>query len=986
MTTYRSDNVLNSSNMSTNRLLSENDNLNMRYNQYKRNILSSTNFNSSKSDLQGDKFNFDTYNLSNMPDSDSDNKYSELKRIYDDRIKSLHSQVKHLAQKFETDEILNTMKNDSIYNCEFITQRMKEIVDENFINEKEEVITRLSEENAEFRAKLTKMTINQEVLSKLKLINEENEGKIFHLEANLNDAYQKNQIFQSDVSALRTQLQTVSSGHDLEFKKLHDEYMLNLTKQTNELQKLKTDNLQLLEQSSYYEAKLKEISTDYEENKLEMDRLQKVISVLEIDLNSSESKIKDKQTRIESLQYELTNLQTNLFETNLKFKKIQDENKSLQSLIDHYEKERKDMLDKYSSFNDDLQKSHNERLECQEKKNKEKFNTLKKKIVELKSTISDLEEEIKTEKTNSMNMKINYSKLYTDMQNDMKIIKNEWEKKLKEEQIQFEKILSELDNKHTMEINNLKHDHQIDSENKNRELAKLKQNSDLLKNFEKEFLRISTHEEIMTQNILDMRRKMEKEIQNKEEELECELKRKFAKLEEDKKGEYEFLTENIRKNLKNLEKSNEELNMSLMELQNKFNIEKETNENLTSNIANLQKNLRNLNSQLEEKELMIKNLSDKIFSYEETMRSFNMTNKSYKLNLDNLVGQIENLEKEIKNLNLTIKEKEELIRNETELHNKTKLKLHEYENVFENLQNDNNYYITRCNELESNCQKFDRDYEDLISNYNSLKENCDALEKKNLEYAKQIKNLNFEKNNFNDLVIKLIKSKSTSIRNELNSIKAYYNNESSLIKKEYAKTIETLLNKIKIFTLSFERDVENKTKTNKENLEREYKQKMEEKDNFLSAEIKKIEQKYEKHILEQFRVNEKLEKENKNLIEAQQNSLLKCKEHTFKHAELESEYKNLNNQLNKFKVENDVLNETIEKLRMEKLNFNKIKLENEENGEMTKRETIRKLQTNLSNVLLFIVKLKKKYNQEILNLKTEIEELSKSYESKFTHL
>jgi predicted nucleic acid-binding Zn-ribbon protein len=990
MTTYRSD-ILNSSNMSTNRLLSENDNLNMRYNQYKRNILSSTNFNSSsKSDLQMNPMtsmgyeNYDkfSYNLSNMPDSDSDNKYSELKKIYDDRIKSLHSQVKQLAQRFDTDDILNTMKNDSIYNTEFITQRMKEIVDENFVNEKEEVISRLSEENAELRAKLTKSGNTQDMLNKLKFINEENEGKIFHLEGLLNDAYQKNQIFQSDVTALRTQLQTVTSGHDLEFKKLHDEYMLNLTKQTNELQKLKTDNLQLLEQSNYYEAKLKEISTDYEENKLEMDRLQKVISVLEIDLNSSESKLKDKQTRIESLQYESTNLQTNLFETNLKFKKIQDENKSLQSLIDHYEKERKDMLEKYSSFNDDLQKSHNEKLESQEKKNKEKYNTLKKKIVELKSTISNLEEEIKNEKTNSMNMKINYSKLYTDMQNDMKIIKNEWEKKLKEEQIQFEKILSELDNKHTMEINNLKHDHQIDSENKNRELMKLKQNSDLLKNFEKEFLRISTHEEIMTENILDMRRKMEKEIQSKEEELECELKRKLMKLEEDKKGEYDFLTENIRKNLKNLEKTNEELKESLMELQNKFNIEKETNENLTSNIANLQKNLRNLNSQLEEKENYIKNLCDKNFSYEESMRSFNMTNKSYKQNLDNLVGQIENLEKEIKNLTMSLKEKEEILKEELDLHNKTKSKLLEYENVFENLQNDNNYYINRCNELESNCQKFDRDYEDLLNNFNSVKENFEVLEKKNLDFTKQIKNLNFEKNNFNELIIKLIKSKSTSIRNELNSIKAYYNNECSIIKKEYAKTIETLLNKIKIFTMSFERDVENKTKIIKENLEKEFKQKIEEKENSMQGEIKKIEQKYEKHILEQFRVNEKLEKENKNLIETQQNNLLKCKEHSFKNVELESEIKNLNNQFNKLKVENDVLNETVEKLRMEKLNFNKIKLESEENGEMTKRETIRKLQSNLSSVLLVIVKLKKKYNQEIINLKSEIEELSKSYESK----
>jgi hypothetical protein len=983
MTTYRSD-MLNSSNMSTNRLLSENDNLTAKYNQYKRNILNSTNLNASNNSKTDVQYSYDNYNfnLNNLPDNDSDIKYSQLKKSYDERIKSLHGQVKQLVMKFETDDILITMKNDSVYNSEFISQRMREIIDDNLINEKEEIISRLTEENADLRVKMNMMAGNNDLVNKLKMINEESEGKILQLEELLNDTYQKNQNMQTDLTTMRTQLQGIVSGHELEFKKLHDEYMLNLTKQTNELQKLKTDNLQLLEGSNYYEIKFKENLQENEENKLELDRFQKVISVLEIDLNSSESKLKDKQTRIEGLQHEMTNLQTSLFEANLKYKKFMDENKSLQSIIDHYEKERKDMLDKYSSFNDDLQKSHNEKIEFQEKKNKDKYNTLKKKIIELKGTIFSLEEDIKIEKTNSMNMKINYSKVYTDMQGDMKTIKNEWEKKLREEQLQFEKILSEIENKHTMEINNLKHDHQIETENKNRELIKFKQNSDLLKNFEKEFIRVNNHEDILLQNINEMKRKLEKELQFKEEELECEMKRKLIKLEEDKKGEYEFLTENIRKNLKNLEKNNEELKENLMDVQNKLNIEKDNNENLISNISNLQKINRNLNGQVEDKDNYLKSLSDKTINYEETIKSFSQSNKNFKSNMDNLVNKIDYLEKENKNLNNELRDKEDQYRQEYDSHVKSKSKLSEYEGLIENLQNENYNIQNKFNDFEKNYENLDRAYENLMNNYKVQQESNELFEKRNNDLNKQIKNFNFEKTNTNELVIKLLKSKLTSIRNELTSIKAYYNNECGIIKKEYAKTIETLLNKIKTFTLSFERELENNTRIIKENLEKEFKIKLEEKESLMLIEIKKVEGKFEKHILEQFRVSERIEKENKNLIETQQNNLLKCKDHSFKIQEMESEIKILNNQIGKLKVENDVLNETIEKLRIEKFNFNKIKIENEETGEHYKRDTIRKLQTNLSSVLIVLVKLKKKYNQEIINLRSEIEDLNTSYESK----
>jgi len=91
-----------------------------------------------------------------------------------------------------------------------------------------------------------------------------------------------------------------------------------------------------------------------------MERLQKVISVIEIDLNSTESKLKEKQTKLENLQHEMGNIQTSHFEAALKIKKYSEENKNLNSVVEHYEKERKDFMEKYNSYNDELQKVSNQ--------------------------------------------------------------------------------------------------------------------------------------------------------------------------------------------------------------------------------------------------------------------------------------------------------------------------------------------------------------------------------------------------------------------------------------------------------------------------------------------------------------------------------------------------------------------------------------------------------------------------------------------------
>lgn len=101
----------------------------------------------------------------------------------------------------------------------------------------------------------------------------------------------------------------------------------------------------------------------------------------------------------------------------------------------------------------------------------------------------------------------------------------------------------------------------------------------------------------------------------------------------------------------------------------------------------------------------------------------------------------------------------------------------------------------------------------------------------------------------------------------------------------------------------------------------------------------------------------------------------------FKNVELEQENKNLNNQINKLKAEMDSLNEALEKTHQEKIHLNKQKNQLDDLNEISKREAVKRVQTNLTNLLSILNKTKKKYNQEIYKISTELEKLQNSYES-----
>jgi hypothetical protein len=101
----------------------------------------------------------------------------------------------------------------------------------------------------------------------------------------------------------------------------------------------------------------------------------------------------------------------------------------------------------------------------------------------------------------------------------------------------------------------------------------------------------------------------------------------------------------------------------------------------------------------------------------------------------------------------------------------------------------------------------------------------------------------------------------------------------------------------------------------------------------------------------------------------------------FKILESDQEIKNLSILITRLKKENEGNVDTIEKLRREIMSLNKFKQDSVENDENTKRDSVKKMQNNLMNLAIIISKIKSKYQQEIHNLKSELESVHLAYES-----
>ena len=130
-------------------------------------------------------------------------------------------------------------------------------------------------------------------------------------------------------------------------------------------------------------------------------------------------------------------------------------------------------------------------------------------------------------------------------------------------------------------------------------------------------------------------------------------------------------------------------------------------------------------------------------------------------------------------------------------------------------------------------------------------------------------------------------------------------------------------------------------------------------DNQNKENIKKIEKKYEKHLNEQFLINNKLKRQNEELLNKKNEDNLDSQKMVFK--------------INELQNENNNQKATIEKLKID------LDKKNKENTAINDKNLL--LVKNVNNFLLMLTKLKKKYLSIIFTLKTQINNIKDLYVS-----
>ena len=176
-----------------------------------------------------------------------------------------------------------------------------------------------------------------------------------------------------------------------------------------------------------------------------------------------------------------------------------------------------------------------------------------------------------------------------------------------------------------------------------------------------------------------------------------------------------------------------------------------------------------------------------------------------------------------------------------------------------------------------------------------------------------------------------------NLKNKINDIKNMKKFMTAL-KNEYKKKSDEFMTQYKNSIILIQGKIDEFDKNNKIN-------------------IKKIEKKYEKHLNDQLIINNKLQRQNEELVNKKNENNIDSQNMTFKINELTTE-------LNNHKA-------MIERLKME------LEKKDKENMEMNEKNL--SIVKNLNNFLLMMTKLKKKYLSIIFTLKTQINNLKDLY-------
>ena len=273
--------------------------------------------------------------------------------------------------------------------------------------------------------------------------------------------------------------------------------------------------------------------------------------------------------------------------------------------------------------------------------------------------------------------------------------------------------------------------------------------------------------------------------------------------------------------------------------------------------------------------------------------------------------------------------------------------------ILEQEKNENNKLIQKKREelqkIKNDYTKIENEKIELEIKYNNLLEENKSLEKINQNYENNKKmlyqGLEEEKKKLIENIVREINTKwSQKIKEKISQIKNLKKNI-ILIKNDYKNKYTEFTNEYKSSLILIQKKIA------------QY-------DNQYKEKIKSVEKKYEKYLNEQLVLNNKLKRQNEELIAKKNEETIDSQKLIFKIKELESETSNQKTLIKKLK--------------------NDLEIKSKENNVISEKNLV--IVKNLNNFLLMITKLKKKYLSIIFTLKTQINNVKDLYVNDISHL
>jgi len=658
-----------------------------------------------------------------------------LNQVYENRIRSLGEEVRRAYVNLQGDDILNTMKDDPS-SSEFAEQRIREIIEDSLSSEQERFIQNLANENAQLRSELTQVQSENHQQSEEQGNAIENFKKLLQeTEERAQEHAKKSQYFEEECTQLKGHLSNMTETFQEALQRKESEIEKRSQEEYADLNASRLENKQLHDRWEVTERQLWEKTQEIDRLRAELETSKQNGSRLDEELAKANKQAVDMKEAIEDYSRQIDELTSVNRDLDTKLQSLEDESRGLNDVLNQTQREKIDLEEKYNSYGNQFkqviqaeQASNLETIESLQAKFKSKSKQFKKKIQDQKEMIDSMDAEIEGHKNKFQEARELYEKSIDSIQEDMKKVRDEWDRKCKDQELEHERYVAELQSKHQLQMSALQNQYQQQLEDKinqiknetTSEISKSKMHDSELKlmieekiaALERDYIKINRHEEILNEQLNNMKHRQSLETREISEKYEIDMRRSLKQLEEKKENEMDEVVGKLRSDVKHYESTLEDAREYHNELEEKLRKEKDVNAKLSVEVGEIENSKRLLVQHLDEASQNIGRLKSiceeevkKRKTLEEELSAFEQRSNELAADIQEKETQIDGLKKDMHILTETIDSKDDDLARQEQKQRGLLKEIEEQNSAIDSLEKEKTELSRQLNETAANLSR-----------------------------------------------------------------------------------------------------------------------------------------------------------------------------------------------------------------------------------------------------------------------------------------